>query len=512
MSLRLLPLLVALGCSGDKAETVAPGDADTDTDADADADADKALLIFIDGFIPDALDTSDTPTMDGLLEHAAWSRTARAESTTISGSGWSTFVTGVHWDKHAVPDNEFSDPNYTDYPHVFARLKEARPEAVVGGCQVWDPIETGLVEPASPDLHAFHDYYDYSDDYWDEDSADTLCAEDVAVFAVDPDVELLVIMFGELDGVAHESGYGAEYETYQDMLSKIDGEMGDIVAAIESRPTYADEDWLVIVSTDHAGSPDLHHGYNIPEHREIPLIVSGPAVAPGEIWPPPQAVDIVPTALNHLGVEVESSWDMDGVVVGVEATAPPEAVLGENLIFNGDAELERGYEGYEDNPDASLPGWRDEGWFTVVQYDSPNGYPTSTDPGPDDRGDNFFAGGWTSSDSEASWTISLDPLATEIDAGASFTLSGWLGGYSSQDDAAAVTATFLDADDGELGSATIGPVLAADRGDATGLLERSASDTVPAGSRTLLVTIEATRASGYNDGYADNLSLVITAD
>jgi len=89
----------------------------------------KVLMVFLDGFLPDAIARTDTPNLDRLLAHAAWSLRARAESTTISGSGWSTFLTGVHWDKHGVPDNAFEHPRYDRYRHVGALLREARPEA-----------------------------------------------------------------------------------------------------------------------------------------------------------------------------------------------------------------------------------------------------------------------------------------------------------------------------------------------------------------------------------------------
>jgi hypothetical protein len=508
--------LLSLACTSDSVKLGDSGQSDTGGDSNTDTGSPdkeaKALLVFIDGFIPEGINTSETPTLDLLLAESAWSLTARAESTTISGSGWSSFLNGVHWDKHQVPDNAFSDPNYEDYPHLFARLQEARPDAIVGGCQSWAPIETGLVIPSNPDFSAFHDYYDYSDDYWDADSADTFCAQDVATFAGEPDIDLLVMMFGELDGVAHQSGYGADYPNYQAMLSKIDTEIGDIVSAIEARPTYADEDWLIIIGTDHAGSPSLGHGYNIPEHRLTPLIVSGPSTAKGEIWPAPQTVDIVPTALHHLGVNIEASWGIDGVVVGFEPTAPPEVALGQNLLFNGDAEYERGYSGYGNVPDAWLPGWYDPGYFTVVLYDSPDGYPTSSDPGPADRGENFFAGGWTSGNTFAEWTVDVRSLASDIDAGATGTLTGWLGGYASQEDTASVTVAYLHDTGTKLGTQTIGPVSAEERGYATGLVEKSAAETIPAGTRTIVVTVNATRAAGYNDGYADNLSLVITAN
>jgi len=510
LSAATLLLLTAL--SGCQPGTTGPG-TDTDTDTDTDTSppvlTPKALLIFIDGFIPQGLDTAEVPTMDTLQEHAAWSREGRAESTTISGSGWSSFLTGVHWDKHNVPNNSFTDPNYTDYPHIFARLKEARPEAVTAGCQSWSYIESGLVIPAAPDHSSYHDYDSYSNDYWDEASPDRYCTEDVVGYAGIEAVDLLVVMYADLDGIGHDEGYGAEYASYQTYLSTLDGYIGEVIDAIEARPTYAEESWLVILSTDHAGTPDLHHGYNIPEHRLIPFIVSGPAVSPGEIWPRPQTVDIVPTALHHLGVEVQPEWELDGVVVGFEPTARPSAVLDENLLFNGDAEYERGYVGYTDVPDTWSAGWWDPGYLTTILWDSPGGYPLSSEPGPSDRGNNLFAGGWTSYDTLMKQEIDLSPLTATLASGASYTLSAWLGGYASQDDSVSLTVNFMGSSGDTLATETIGPVLAADRGEATGLLFREATGEVPSAAVKAVVTLKASVASGYNDGYADNLSLII---
>ena len=252
---------------------------------------------------------------------------ALAESTTISGSGWATFVTGVHWDKHGVPDNSFSDTNFAAYPHIFSLVNEALPDATVAGCQVWAPIEVGLVLPSDPDFHSFYDYDEYSSDYFDEASGDRYCGADVADWAATEDADLYVIMFGDTDGVAHGWGYGADYPVYQTEVTEVDGYLLEILEAIDGRPNRAEEDWLILLTGDHSGEPTLHHGYNIPEHRQMPLLVSGDGVVPGEIWPAPEAVDIVPTALNHLGVDLAAypEWDLDGEVIGTEATAPPVA-------------------------------------------------------------------------------------------------------------------------------------------------------------------------------------------
>jgi hypothetical protein len=74
-----------------------------------------------------------------------------------------------------------------------------------------------------------------------------------------------------------------------------------------------------------------------------------------------------------------------------------------------------------------------------------------------------------------------------------------------------VTATFLDESSISLGMLTIGPVTEPDRDGVTTLLFRSISGGVPEGTRSIEVQMDATRFEGaYDDGYADNLSLVMS--
>ncbi|MFK5037197.1 hypothetical protein ACI4BF_29000, partial [Klebsiella pneumoniae] len=75
-----------------------------------------------------------------------------------------------------------------------------------------------------------------------------------------------------------------------------------------------------------------------------------------------------------------------------------------------------------------------------------------------------------SAQSTLSQIIDLSAAGATIDAGAArFALAGYLGGFSSQDDAASLTAQFVASDGTVLGSTTIGPVVASDRSNATGL-------------------------------------------
>jgi hypothetical protein len=125
---------------------------------------------------------------------------------------------------------------------------------------------------------------------------------------------------------------------------------------------------------------------------------------------------------------------------------------------------------------------------------------------------NFFAGGPDNSFSSATTqAIDMGALASSIDAGGdAVTLSGLLGGFDGQEDDMVVTAFFLDSAHVSLGMLTIGPVTEPDRDGATTLLFRSSSGVIPEGTRSIVVQMDATRFEGsYDDGYADNLSLVV---
>jgi hypothetical protein len=90
-------------------------------------------------------------------------------------------------------------------------------------------------------------------------------------------------------------------------------------------------------------------------------------------------------------------------------------------------------------------------------------------------------------------------------------VSGWLGGYGPQGDDATLSARFQSATGATLATATIGPVTVKERDDNSELLYRSSAGTVPEGTRQVLITLVFQRYEGaYNDGVADNLSLVFS--
>jgi hypothetical protein len=193
---------------------------------------------------------------------------------------------------------------------------------------------------------------------------------------------------------------------------------------------------------------------------------------------------------------------------------PAAAQFGTNLLVNGNAEAGPGSS--TGTQVSAVPGWTTTGSFTVVQYAAGSGFPGASSAGPTDRGANFFAGGPGSMSSSATQRLDLAGiagLAPQIASGTvRFTLGGFFGGFSGQDDAASLMARFFDASGALVGSATAGPVFAAARVGVTGLLERSVAGLLPSDARSVEFTLAMSHREGnYNDAYADNLSFVLAA-
>src|SRR5215470_8736435 len=178
-----------------------------------------------------------------------------------------------------------------------------------------------------------------------------------------------------------------------------------------------------------------------------------------------------------------------------------------NLIVNGNAEtVTTSTTVLGTTSTTSPPGWVGPTDPTVkpgaVEFYT-NGFPVVPAPGPNNRGLRLFTGG-VSTTAQLRQTIAL--VGKD---GMPFTLCGFLGGYASQNDNATVTAKFEDGASMPTGAdASIGPVLAGDRQNVSGLCLRSISGTIPAGTTQVEIVIDfnnLTPGGPYNDGYVDNL-------
>lgn len=262
----------------------------------------KVLIIGIDGVRPDCLLAAKTPNLDKLWKNGAYSFSAKTDPISSSGICWTAMLTGVWHEKHNVLDNEYTNPNLAEYPHYYHRVKEQKPELKLYSVVNWSPIHKILQEG-------------------DADIANYLLTDDkvtgrVADLLQNDNPDAMFVQLDEVDHAGHEYVYAVNSEKYLAAIEKADTLVGKMISAIQNRKTYSKENWLILVSTDHGGS-QKGHGQDIPEHTTIFYIANGKDVKKGEVKQQVNVVDVAVTAMKHLGIKIEKSWNLDGKVVGL---------------------------------------------------------------------------------------------------------------------------------------------------------------------------------------------------
>jgi hypothetical protein len=445
----------------------------------------KVLILGIDGTMPSALAVARTPNLDALKSNGCHSVRVISHPVTHSAAAWSSLFTGVWGDKHGVndPGNSFAGNQFSNYPSFFKRIEAANSNLNTLAFARWAPM-TNAVPDADVKM-AF--------------GSDAAVTDETCRRLTNSNPDVMWMLQLDVDSAGHGSGWGPTVSNYVRAIEIADGRVGQIVRALTNRTTYASEDWLVIVTTDHG-----EHDHPDPERSRITFVIhSGPSAARGVLWPSPGIVDVCATVLTHMGIPIQPAWNLDARVDGLPRTPPR---YGTNLLLNGGGELTSGTNNYTTN--RGIAWWFDLGSATLGVYGSNTNFPAVGSPGPPDRGRNFFLGG--TGNSWMSQRIDVSAFAPDTDGpGMDYALGGWFGGAGAQGDSASLLARFFSATNTLLGSNAVGGVTAADRAGVTGLVERGTNGALPAGTRFVEFVLTNRVATGSNDASADNLSFVL---
>ena len=276
----------------------------------------KVLFIGIDGCRPDALAAAETPNLDRLAAGGVMSTNTTilaprpTTNDTVSGPGWLTIYSGVFSDKHGVTNNTFKGQVDT-YPHFFALLRQIHPDAETASFCTWTPIKEKIVTAAT--VNEAFDAKGESYAEHDQHMADAACE-----YLATADPEAVCVYFGQVDSAGHGHGFHPSVPEYLTAIETVDGGVGRVMKAVADRKTAANEDWLVVVTTDHGGFGTNHGGGR--EKEEVCrtfLIVSGDGVKDPGPGRQTYQVDVVPTALTWLGVPIDPKWNLDGTAFGL---------------------------------------------------------------------------------------------------------------------------------------------------------------------------------------------------
>ncbi|QHC60385.1 alkaline phosphatase family protein [Rathayibacter sp. VKM Ac-2760] len=278
----------------------------------------KVLFIDFDGVRYDKLREYDTPNIDALAadgQIGVGYMQDNALGPTVSGHGHANLLSGVWVDKHRSPDNDFVNPNIEAYPDVLTRLEQVDPGFSTFSTADWAPLNDNLI--LRPDVKM-------QQNGSDKKVTDAQSVDDAVEVLSTRNPDAMVVYLHDGDATGH--AYTAESPQYKTTIETLDQRVGQLVTAIKDRASYAEEDWLVVASTDH-GFTGYSHGGDQHLTRMIWTLASGGDVpATGTATREWRQVDIAPTVLDHLGVDIDPAWGLEGVPIGTASTDPFDTV------------------------------------------------------------------------------------------------------------------------------------------------------------------------------------------
>ncbi|MFI5985825.1 alkaline phosphatase family protein [Streptomyces sp. NPDC051555] len=311
----------------------------------------KVLVIGIDGTVLDRVKVADAPNLNGLMAQGLTARStlyANPMAATSSGPGWSTIATGVWPDKHGVKDNSFTGKNYTAYPDFLTRIENAKPALHTYAAADWEPItSTDQNGPIfSPTVDKRLSLKGDRDGYGSEDPKIAAAA---SAELRDQNPDAAFVYFGEIDHAGHSSG--AASQEYLNTIGRVDKLVGQLLTAVAARPTYAQENWKVLVTTDHGHTDAGGHGGSSIQERGTFVIAKGAGIAAGSVRGDVRLVDVAATALQQVGVPTAG---LDGVPLDTPDSDPFDTLRPALQARVDETGIPAGVKGFTHTPPA---GW-----------------------------------------------------------------------------------------------------------------------------------------------------------
>jgi predicted AlkP superfamily pyrophosphatase or phosphodiesterase len=229
------------------------------------------LLIGIDGMRTDSL--PHAPNITALMDKGTFSKQVSLNplGDTISAPGWTTLLTGKT--DHGVMGNAdlYAPDFWTKRKPVFWDSIHGRRVSIFdwpGMARIVGPVgESFFVdrETASGTMERRRDV-----------NADAVVVAEAAQ-ELEGAVDFLFVHMTQVDTAGHV--YGFESAEYLKAVSRVDAHVGTLVKAVDDRPTWRSERWLVAVATDHGGHGDGHSkGHGDPLVDNVWLLLFGDGV------------------------------------------------------------------------------------------------------------------------------------------------------------------------------------------------------------------------------------------
>lgn len=290
----------------------------------------KAVFIIIDGVPADMIERLNTPAIDEIAARGSFERAytggevgGYSQTPTISAIGYTNLLTATWLNKHNVGGNSNLKPNY-NYWTIFRIAKEQKKDYKTAIYSSWTDNRTVLLGEGKPETGNLK--IDYVCDGYDLDTKRFPKKEkELHIFDIDefvtkqaaqgikndaPDLSWVYLWY--TDDAGHIEGNGKFFDEY---TLKADQQIAQIWEAVKYREANFDEEWMVVVTTDHGRSENGHdHGGQSERERTTWISTNQPVnrhFHNGQL----AITDITPSICRFMGFEVPQPvlWEQDGM-------------------------------------------------------------------------------------------------------------------------------------------------------------------------------------------------------
>jgi len=284
----------------------------------------KAIFIIVDGIPGDVIEKLQPEALMEIskvggftLAYTGGIKGTYNETPTISAPGYNDLITGVWGNKHNVWDNDINDPNH-NYLNIFKIAEQVKPSLKTAIFSTWTDNRTKLVGENVVDY-----YFDGLEldtiTYPHDEEANHIKKIDAAVSAEaaryiqqnGPDLSWVYLEY--TDDMGHRYG---DSDRFYDAIKNADQQIKGIWDAIKLRESSFNEDWLIVITTDHGRDAETgkNHGGQSDRERLTWIVTNGKNLNE-HFKERPAVVDILPSITNFMGIKIpeETRNELDGV-------------------------------------------------------------------------------------------------------------------------------------------------------------------------------------------------------
>lgn len=299
--------------------------------AQANAKTKKTIYVVVDGVPADYIERLKPTTIFDIAAKGTYGRAftggevgAYSQTPTISAIGYMNILTGTWMNKHNVNGNNNLKPNY-NYHSLFRIAKEQQKDYKTAIFSSWIDNRTVLIGENKPETN--HLKIDYVFDGYELDTiqfpkkdkhleifdVDVMVAKQAAecIRTNAPDFSWVYLWY--TDSASHLDGNGSFFDKYVNETDKL---VRLIWEAVKYREKNFDEEWLVIITSDHGRDESGHnHGRQSDRERSVWISTNVKNVNPYFTQPNLSLVDLLPTICSYMNfiIPEDVKFEQDGV-------------------------------------------------------------------------------------------------------------------------------------------------------------------------------------------------------